>query len=285
MKITGVLVPTAVVAIVKLGDTVAPAATVTVAGGVAAPALLASVTTAPPAGAGPFSVTVFPVTAVPPVTVPTVTVTTVGTGGCTVSIPVAFAPPYVAVIVTEVLVPTAVVVIEKAADTVAPAGTVTVAGTVAAPLLLASVTTAPPAGAGPFNVTVFPLTPVPPVTEPAVSVTPIGLGGWMVRVPIAVTPAYPAVIVTGVFVPTALVVMVKAADTVAPAATVTVAGTCAAPLLLVNVTTSPFAGAGAFKVTVFPVVDVPPCTAAGVNVTDAGAGGSTVRPAVAAGPL
>jgi hypothetical protein len=37
---------------------------------------------------------------------------------------------------------------------VAPAGTVTLAGTCAAPLLLLSMMTAPPAGAGPFNVTV-----------------------------------------------------------------------------------------------------------------------------------
>jgi hypothetical protein len=37
---------------------------------------------------------------------------------------------------------------------VAPAGTVTLTGTLAAPLLLESVTRAPPAGAGPLNVTV-----------------------------------------------------------------------------------------------------------------------------------
>src|SRR3979490_2759188 len=45
----------------------------------------------------------------------------------------------------------------------APAGTVTLEGTLAAPLLLASATCAPPAGAGPLNVTV-PVEEFPPVT-------------------------------------------------------------------------------------------------------------------------
>ena len=57
-------------------------------------------------------------------------------------------------IYTPVLALTAVVVIVKAAD-VAPAGTVTVVGGEArAALLLVSITTAPPAGAGPLSVTV-----------------------------------------------------------------------------------------------------------------------------------
>jgi len=45
----------------------------------------------------------------------------------------------------------------------APAFTVTLGGTIAALLLLASVTTIPPAGAGPVNVTV-PCDEVPPFT-------------------------------------------------------------------------------------------------------------------------
>ena len=49
---------------------------------------------------------------------------------------------------------------------VAPAGTVTLAGTVAAVFVLESVTTAPPAGAGPFNVAV-PVREVPPITDAA----------------------------------------------------------------------------------------------------------------------
>src|SRR2546427_10415607 len=46
---------------------------------------------------------------------------------------------------------------------VAPTGTVTLAGTVAAELLLDSATCAPPAGAGPSRVTV-PVAELPPVT-------------------------------------------------------------------------------------------------------------------------
>src|SRR2546425_13131379 len=60
---------------------------------------------------------------------------------------------------------------------VAPTGTVTLAGTVAAELLLDSVTCAPPSGAGPFSVTVpveLPVDAPPPVT--GVGVTP-GEGG------------------------------------------------------------------------------------------------------------
>src|SRR5258706_11915160 len=46
---------------------------------------------------------------------------------------------------------------------VAPAPTVTLGGTLAAPLLLESVTCAPPAGAGPLNITV-PVEEFPPAT-------------------------------------------------------------------------------------------------------------------------
>lgn len=61
--------------------------------------------------------------------------------------------PSVAVIVTEALVETGCVVIVKFAF-VAPAGMVTLAGTLATVLSLVSVTTAPPAGATLLEVTV-----------------------------------------------------------------------------------------------------------------------------------
>jgi len=286
--VTGVLTATAVVVMVNAGDTVAPAATVTEAGTVAAAGLLlVSVITAPPAGAGPFSVTVFAVVDVPPTTDAGDNVTTDGLGASTVKVPGRLTPPYAAEIVTGVLAATAMVVMVNAGDTEAPPATVTEAGTVAAAgLLLVSVTTAPPAAAGPFSVTVFAVIDVPPKTDAADKVTTDGLGGCTVKVPVAVTPLYVAEIVTGVLAATAVVVMVNAGDTVAPPATVTEAGTAAAAgLPLVSVTTVPPVGAGAFNVTVFKVVDVPPKTDAGDKVTTEGLGGNTVKIAVAAGPL
>jgi hypothetical protein len=65
-----------------------------------------------------------------------------------------------------------------------------------------------------------------------------------------------------------------------PAATVTLAGTFAtAVLLLDSVTTVPPAGAALPSFTV-PVVEVPPITVAGLNVTDDSVGGFTVSVAV-----
>jgi hypothetical protein len=72
------------------------------------------------------------------------------------------APPPVAVIVTAVDAVTDDVAIANAA-LVAPCGTDTLAGTVAAALLLDSVTVAPPAGAAALNVTV-PCDADPPAT-------------------------------------------------------------------------------------------------------------------------
>ena len=87
--------------------------------------------------------------------------------------------------VTEVDVDTALVLTVKVAM-VAPARTVTLAGTVAAAvLLLERVTDAPPVGAGPLRVTV-PVEELPPVTlaglrlnEETVAGVTVSKAGWV----------------------------------------------------------------------------------------------------------
>jgi hypothetical protein len=84
------------------------------------------------------------------------------------------------------------------------------------------------------------------------------------------------VIVAVLVVVTVLLVTVKFAI-VARAATVTLDGTVATPVLLLDrVTEIPFAGAGPFKVTV-PVEGVPPLTVEGLRVRDVTPGAATVR--------
>src|SRR5438128_753700 len=103
---------------VKLADDV-PAATVTFGGTAASAGLeLASSTSAPPAGAGPESVTV-PVEVEPPVTVDGLSVSDEslgGGGGVTVSVAVLVAPPAEAMMSTGVEEATTKVVIENDAE-------------------------------------------------------------------------------------------------------------------------------------------------------------------------
>ena len=84
--------------------------------------------------------------------------------------------------------------------------------------------------------------------------------------------------VTPVEVETALVLMANVA-VVAPAATVTVAGTVADGLLLESATTRPPVGAALLSVTV-PVEEAPPTTLVGLSARLATPGGDTVRVAV-----
>jgi hypothetical protein len=97
-------------------------------------------------------------------------------------------------------------------------------------------------------------------------------------------PLYEAEIVTVVETRTADVPTINVA-LVAPARTVTLEGTLAAPLSLARATCAPPAGAGPLKVTV-PVEDcAPPTTLAGFRVSEetvgsGGGGGVTVSVAV-----
>lgn len=70
---------------------------------------------------------------------------------------------------------------------VAPAAMVTLAGALAAGLLLESATCAPPAGAGPSSATV-PVTGLPPVTLPWLRLSTETLGGTTVSEAACVAP-------------------------------------------------------------------------------------------------
>src|SRR5260370_7432155 len=102
---------------------------------------------------------------------------------------------------------------------------------------------------------------------------------------VLVTPLYAAEIVIGTVADTDEVVMVKAGDAVAPAATVTEAGGTTPGSLLVNATLTPPAGAGPFRLTLFNVVETPPTTNVGERATETREMGFTVRVAVLLTPF
>ena len=179
--VTVVFVPTATVVTVKVA-VVAPAATVTLAGVVADGLLSDRVTTVPPVGAAPVRVTV-PVEELPPVKVLGLMVTLESTPGLIVRMAF-WVPLNVPVIVAEVTLPTAAVFTENVA-VVPPPGTVTLAGTVAAALVLDSDTTAPPAGAALLSVT-LPVEAFPPIRLAGLRVRLESTGGLMVSVAVCV---------------------------------------------------------------------------------------------------
>lgn len=194
----------------------------------------------------------------------------------TVKVAVLVTLPALAVIVTGVDAATALVPIANVA-VVAPCATVTFAGAVATDgLLLESDTTTPPEGAADVSVTV-PCDPFPPTTDAGLTDTADSAagGGTGVTVNVAVRVTVPAfaVIVTGVDVVTPLVPIANAA-VVEPCVTVTLAGTVAtAVLLLESDTVNPPAGAPAVSVTV-PCDPFPPTTEDGLTETAESAAGA-----------
>jgi hypothetical protein len=217
-----------------------------------------------------------PVEEVPPNTAVGFNVTVLSDTFVTVRVAV-WPAPYVPEIVTVAFDVTALVVTVNVA-VLALAGTVTLAGTCAAAvLLLASVTTAPPVGAGPVRVTV-PIDVPPPGIDVGFTPTELRSGRFTVKAAVLVAP-YVAEMVTDALALTGLVVMVNVAI-VWFAATVTLVGTCAAAVLLLdNVTTAPPAGAGAFNVTV-PVAVLPPVTDVGLTPREFSAAAVTVKVAL-----
>ena len=200
-----------------------PPATVTEARGVALELLDERLTTIPPVGAAPLSVTV-PVEVEPPVTEVGLTLKLDGEGGVTVSVAVTDFPPAVAVMVAGVEDETGVVAIVKVA-VVAPPATVTLAGGAALPLLEASITTVPPGGDVALSVTV-PIDELPPTTEEGATERLPAPAAVIVSVAVTDVPDAVAVIVDGVVELTTEVETVKLTE-LAPPGTVTVPGTVA----------------------------------------------------------
>src|SRR2546422_495923 len=264
---------------------VTPAGTVTLPTGgtlAAAGLLLERVTTAPPAGAAALRVTVA-TEELPPTTLvgfsakPETVRGGGGAGGVTVSRAEVLPVAIVAVIVTVVDTVTGKVEAVNVA-LLLPARTVTLAGIVAARVLLLEIpTVTPPAGAGAANVTVpaeeEPLATLAGLSVRAESVTGGGgAGGETVSSAVLVRPLKEAAIVMVVDAVTEVVVTLKLA-VVDPAATMTLAGTVATTVLLLERVTAVAAEGGGLMLTV-PCKVLRPATVAGVSVTLLRAGGA-----------
>ena len=159
-----------------------------------------------------------------------------------------------------------------------PAGTVTLAGTVAAALLLLDSAITMLAAARPVRFRV-PVEALPPSTLVGLSESVDKPGARTVSVAARLTPFVDAEIDEVVLAGTGAVVTVNVAVRL-PAATVTVGGTCAAAeLLVVSITIVPELGATPFRVT--DAADgVPPTTLVGLKLSDDGVGAVNVSVAV-----
>ncbi len=263
---------------------VAPAATATLVGTVAAEVFeLERDTVTPPVPAASVSVTV-PVPVAPLAIVLGLTDTLLSAaGGGVMAIPkVASTVEYEAVKVTGVEVLTVPAVTVNVVE-VDPCGIVTLDGTLAAAVLeLLSDTTAPPLPAAAVSVTV-PVAVCPPEIVAGLTETLLRApgSGLIVTPNVAFTPEYEAVTVAVVEELTVPAVSVKVPE-VEPCATVRLEGTLAAVALeLESETTTPPLPAASVRVTV-PVPVRPLVIVLGLTETvlSAAGGGSTVIPKV-----
>ncbi len=157
---------------------------------------------------------------------------------------------------------------------VLPAATRTLAGRVAALLLLVSLTVSPPLVAGPVNVTV-PVEGFPPGTAVGSRLTENSAGGVMVNVAPVERPLNAAMISAVCRTVTTLVVTVNV-TLVCSGGTVTVLRTCATEFVLDKATVAPVFAAGPFNVTV-PMAEVPPATTPGLTLNMRSDNGTIVR--------
>jgi hypothetical protein len=225
---------TAVVATVNVA-LVCPPDTRRDPGTVADAAPLDKFTTTPDGPTGPEKVTV-PVEGLPPATDAGFRLTAVKVAGLMVSTADWMRPLSVAWIVAVVLLSTGVVVAVNV-PVICPAGMVTDSGTVAAALVLDSETIRPAGPAAPLRVTV-PVDEDPPLRLAGFRLTDTRVAGVMVNLAICDALPWVAEMFAIATAATPVVGMLKVPLT-CPAATVTLAGTVAAVLLLSRLTMTP----------------------------------------------
>jgi hypothetical protein len=242
------------VATVKVA-VVAPDATNTVTGVVTDFELLVILMVIPAAGAGPLRVTVT-VDDCPPLTLEGFRVNSDSVAASTVKGAISDPDAVIATTWASILLATGTVDTLNVTE-VDPAGTNTLEMTLTSGLTQANDTLKPPLGAGELILKV-PVTPLPPVTTPALRVTLVRIGAVIESDFDAVVDPTEALIVAVASHDTGTVEISKFADSF-PGGTVIDDGTEAASLEELSDTTTPAAPALAERITV-PPDEVPPTT-------------------------